>query len=566
MDQSPKKVLVVCCCFLLLGMLVGNSSAAQVETLVGKAKGFAGEIIVTVTKQGNKILAVEAIGEKETPGIGTPALEKIPVAIVEANSTNVDVVTNATITSNAIIYAVNNALEPEKYPAPVEEAKKITKPVAVTAAEVYQGFGLANLHRLGPGSDDTGTNVYSINQVMAHALFDGEGRILALHVDQLEIATPNYDGAGMPHFSGFPGQGGYNNDANHDGKIDSKTSDTVENFIAEIASWQTKRDRGDSYVMGAGTWSGQMNTFEEVFVGMTVDEVEEWFAKYTSDRNGRPLQATSSNEADKTKYDALTDSEKAMLADVVTGATMSLNDSHGNIVEAIRLAYENRVGLNIKAAASQGLGLSNSHRVGPGSDNTGTPVYSINQVFANTLFDANGRILALYVDQLEVSTPNYDGAGMPHFSGFPGQGGYNNDANHDGEIDGKTDDTVESFIAEIASWQTKRDRGDSYVMGAGTWSDQMNTFEEVFVGMTVDEVEEWFAKYTSDRNGRPLQAASSNEADKAKYDALTDSEKAMLADVVTGATMSLNDSHGNIIEAIRKSFENRVDINLTIEQ
>ena len=101
-----------------------------------------------------------------------------------------------------------------------------------------------------------------------------------------------------------------------------------------------------------------------------------------------------------------------MLADVVTGATM-VNDSHGNIVEAIR-CHTNRIGLDINGAASMGLGLLSTHRVGPGSDDTGTPVYSINQVFANTLFDGEGRIAAIHVDQLEISTPNYDGAGMPH--------------------------------------------------------------------------------------------------------------------------------------------------------
>ena len=476
-----------------------------------------------------------------------------------------DIVTNATVTSKAIMYAVNNALDPVNYPAPGEEKVVVKEPVSVSAAKVYQGFGLSNMPRLGPGSDNTGTPVYSFNQVFAHVLFDQEGRILSVYVDQLEVATPNYDGAGMPHFSGFPGQGGYNLDADHDGVVDGKTEDTEENFINEIAGWETKRDRGDSYRMGVGTWASQMDKFQEIFVGMTVDEVEEWFARYTSDRNGRPLKQGSTNEADATKYDALSDDEKAMLADVVTAATMSLNDSHGNIIEAIRRAYENRVPLDIESAASKGLGLSSLHRMGPGSDDTGTPVYSFNQVFASTLFDKNGRIVAIHVDQLEVSTPNYDGAGMPHFSGFPGQGGYNVDVNHDGVVDGKTEDSVDNFVAEIEGWVTKRDRGDSYRMGVGSWATQMDKFQELFVGMTVDEVELWFARYTSDRNGRPLKPGSTNEADAAKYDALTEYEKEMLADVVSGATMSLNDSHGNIIEAIRNSFENRVELDLTIE-
>jgi len=550
---------------LVLAVVLSVVAAENTKILTGKGKGFGGEVVVTVTVKGDKIVAVEAVGEKETRGIGTRALEQIPSAIVAANSTDVDVVAGATVTSKAIIYAVNNALDPKKYPAPAEEVKKAAAPKAVTAAKVYQGFGLTNVPRIGPGSDDTGTSVYSINQVFAHGLFDQEGRILALYVDQLEVATPNYDGDGMPHFSGFPGQGGYNWDKDHDGKVDGKTADTVENFAAEIADWRTKRDRGDRYVMGTGTWREQMDEYQRLFVGMTVAEVEEWFAKYTSDVNGRPLKANSSNEKDQAKYNALSADEKAMLADVTSSATMSLRDPHGDIVGAIRKAFENRVPLDIDAAASMGVGLSSLHRVGPGSDDTGTPVYSVNQVFANTLFDKDGRIAAIWVDQLEVATPNYDGEGMPHFSGFPGQGGYNWDKDHDGKVDGKTEDTVDNFTAEVGSWRTKRERGDSYVMGTGTWASQMDKYQELFVGKTVDEVEKWFAKYTSDVNGRPLKANSSNEKDQAKYNALTAEEKAMLADVVSGATMSLNDAHGNIIEAIRKSFENRVALDLTIK-
>ena len=175
------------------------------------------------------------------------------------------------------------------------------------------------------------------------------------------------------------------------------------------------------------------------------------------------------------------------------------------------------------------------------------------------------RMPFLYVDQLEVSTPNYDGASMPHFSGFPGQGGYNLDSDHDAKVDGKTEDTEENFTAEVASWQTKRERGADYVMGTGTWEEQMDKFEETFVGMTVDEVEDWFEKYCSDLNGRPLKDGSDKEEDKAKYDALTDEEKAMLADVTSTATMSLQDSHGDILAAIRDSLNNQVAIELTVE-
>ena len=324
-----------------------DSAGGGSGALTGTADGFIGPITVAVTMDGDTITAVEVISNSETIEIAGGALEQIPAAIVAANSPDVDVVSGATYTSNGIINAVKNALagggssepEPEATPRPTQEAQ--------VAAEAYQGFGLSNTVRMGPGSDDTGTPVYSINQVFANVVFDGEGKILAIYVDQLEYATPNYDGAEMPHFSGWPGQGGYNNDSNHDAVVDGTTPDTEEQFTEEVAGWVTKRDRGETYVMGTGTWSEQMDAFQKLFVGKTVDEVEEWFAKYCSDANGRPLKESSSGEGDAEKYAALTDEEKAMLADITSSATMSLNDSHGDILSAIRASFDNMVPVDL---------------------------------------------------------------------------------------------------------------------------------------------------------------------------------------------------------------------------
>ena len=554
-----KFVSMILAAMLVLGMV----GSVQAEELNGIAKGFGGEVTVTVTVEDGKITSVIAKGDNETPGIGTKALEELPAKIVEAGSTEVDVIASATVTSNAIKAAVNNALDPVAYPYVVEE-KAAPEKVTAEAAEAYVGLGVASMGRLGPGSDDQGVQVYSFNQVVAGVVFDAEGRILMSKFDQLEIASPNYDGATMPHFSGFPGQEGYNLDSDHDAKVDGKAELTNDSFLAEVASWQTKRERGEGYVMGTGYWAQQMDRFERLFVGKTVEEVNEWFAAYCSDRNGRPLQAGSSNEQDAAKYDALTEDEKAMLADVTAGATMSLNDGHGDLLAALAKAYENRVPLNIESASAMGLGVANMGRLGPGSDDKEVQVYSFNDVYAFVLFNEDGSIAASVVDQLEVATPNYDGATMPHFTGYPGMGGYNYDSDHDGKVDSVLETDNDGFMAEIASWQTKRERGEGYVMGTGYWAQQMDKFQEVFAGKTVEEINEWFAAYCSDRNGRPLKAGSSNEQDAAKYDALSEEAKTMLADVTAGATMSLNDGHGNILEALVKADANKVEVELNI--
>ena len=328
-------------------MMLSIVSFAQAEELTGIAKGFAGEVTVVVTVEDGKITAVTAKGDNETPGIGTKALEELPAKIVEAGSTEVDGIASATVTSNAIKAAVNNALDPEQFPYVAETEEEVeAAPIVAEAAEAYIGLGVHSMGRKGPGSDNTETGVYSFNEVVAAVIFDAEGKILLAKVDQLEIATPNYDGSTMPHLSGFPGQS-YNNDADHDAVVDGVIEVTPESFLAEVDAWQTKRERGEGYVMGTGVWAQQMDKFQEVFVGKTVEEVEQWFAAYCSDRNGRPLKAGSSNEEDAAKYDALTDDEKAMLADVTTAATMSLNDGHGNILGAYEKAWENRVEIEL---------------------------------------------------------------------------------------------------------------------------------------------------------------------------------------------------------------------------
>ena len=67
------------------------------------------------------------------------------------------------------------------------------------------------------------------------------------------------------------------------------------------------------------------------------------------------------------------------------------------------------------------------------------------------------------------------------------------------------------------------------------------------------------------RSTAPTSTDARSRTDKAKYDALTEEEKAMLADVTSTATMSLQDSHGDILAAIRDSLNNQVAIELTVE-
>ncbi len=76
----------------------------------GEAQGNGGTVKVTLTLKDSVITDVKAEGKKETPGIGSKAIEKLPGEIVEKNSLDVDGVSGATITSNAIKKAAEAAL------------------------------------------------------------------------------------------------------------------------------------------------------------------------------------------------------------------------------------------------------------------------------------------------------------------------------------------------------------------------------------------------------------------------------------------------------------------------
>lgn len=95
---------------LVLGALPGCATSSG-DTLTGTAPGRNGDVTVEVVYSDNKIQSVKVTDHQETEGIADGALEQIPSAIVEANTPNVDTVSGATITSEAIINAVTAALE-----------------------------------------------------------------------------------------------------------------------------------------------------------------------------------------------------------------------------------------------------------------------------------------------------------------------------------------------------------------------------------------------------------------------------------------------------------------------
>lgn len=104
---------------LLVGALLFSATAcskpANEETKITKsAQGYGGVVDVTVTFQDGKITNVEAVGKDETPSLGGVAIEQLPAKIVEAQGIEVDGVSGATVTSEAIKTAVAEAIAESK--------------------------------------------------------------------------------------------------------------------------------------------------------------------------------------------------------------------------------------------------------------------------------------------------------------------------------------------------------------------------------------------------------------------------------------------------------------------
>lgn len=76
----------------------------------GSAKGYAGDINVKVTMENGEITAID-VEENESSAVGGAGIERIKDQVIAQNTTDLDNISGATISSAAFLSAVNNALE-----------------------------------------------------------------------------------------------------------------------------------------------------------------------------------------------------------------------------------------------------------------------------------------------------------------------------------------------------------------------------------------------------------------------------------------------------------------------
>ena len=77
---------------------------------IGVGHGIGGDVVVKVTSEGDTIADIQVLYHNETPGIGTKGIADTISAILDQQQTVVDVVTGCTISSCALMDAVNKAL------------------------------------------------------------------------------------------------------------------------------------------------------------------------------------------------------------------------------------------------------------------------------------------------------------------------------------------------------------------------------------------------------------------------------------------------------------------------
>ena len=274
-----------------------------------------------------------------TPTTSTPVTTAAPIAA----ATEVHVVVKGDVfwkiaMDHGLTTAQLVKLNPQiKNPAVIEIGDKIilkvgamtvmpttpTTPVVVApvvAEKLYAGLGIVNNFRVRTAGK------HQFNVVATSAVFNEKGQIVAIDIDVTELA--------MEEFA-WPS----------DTATAAELTALAKKYDEEII---TKAELKENYGMAARAttgleWYQQMENFEDFFIGMTPSGIRAWYIKNT-DALGKPIKiGTELKPEDQAKVDKLTDAEKAILADVITGATMSLHDGHGFFVESIEKAYKNRV-------------------------------------------------------------------------------------------------------------------------------------------------------------------------------------------------------------------------------
>lgn len=115
-SKGTRMLVVVAILAMILLTACGGSgateepAAADPQTVTGTGQGYAGDVVVEVTVLEGVIQSIEVTESADTPGLSDGAFDAVIEAVLESQSTDVDVVSGATGSSEGILEAIEDAL------------------------------------------------------------------------------------------------------------------------------------------------------------------------------------------------------------------------------------------------------------------------------------------------------------------------------------------------------------------------------------------------------------------------------------------------------------------------
>jgi uncharacterized protein with FMN-binding domain len=112
--RIARKIAICLACAAMATLIASCAKTAAAQwndgAYPGKAEGVHGEIDLTVTVQKGKIVKIEVTKQNEAAGVSDAAFERVPREIIEKQTTRVDAVSGASLSSKAIMAAAEDAL------------------------------------------------------------------------------------------------------------------------------------------------------------------------------------------------------------------------------------------------------------------------------------------------------------------------------------------------------------------------------------------------------------------------------------------------------------------------
>lgn len=152
-------------CLLAVSMILGLVGCGQKEpeatpkeeTYTATAQGFGGEVTATITVVDGKVTACKLTGDKETPDVGGKALADLENQVVAAGGAEIDGVSGATMTSDAVRAAVQDC---------IDQANGVEKKAEISyKAGTYEGTAPGMMGEIKVSVTVDGTSIKSVDVI-----------------------------------------------------------------------------------------------------------------------------------------------------------------------------------------------------------------------------------------------------------------------------------------------------------------------------------------------------------------------------------------------------------------